>query len=156
VFFSKEENPKVIGTISFDSTYNLETAIVDLTERMFTEIENDLYQIRQIALKELISDKEDFFKFYPNTNPNLIPLIHGEEKKVYILTGPKISGVVIFGNDYLLTFDSNNQPLTKTQLHKNIILVEYGKEDTGNEIEGAMHSHLPETGDFITATDICT
>ncbi len=26
VFFSKGENPKVIGTISFDSTYNVKTA----------------------------------------------------------------------------------------------------------------------------------
>lgn len=24
------------------------------------------------------------------------------------------------------------------------------------EVEGAIHNHLPETGDFITATDICT
>ena len=33
-----------------------------------------------------------------------------------------------------------------------IIPIEYGK----NEVTEAIHSHLPETGDFITATDICT
>ena len=24
------------------------------------------------------------------------------------------------------------------------------------KVEGSMHTHLPETGDFITAADICT
>lgn len=156
VFFSKAENPKVIGTISFDNTYSIETAKTDLTEREFTPTENELYQIRKIALDELNTNTDGLFKFYQNTSPNIIPLINGEEKKVYILTGPKVSGVVIFGNDYLLTFDKNNKLVTKKQLHKNIIPIEYGNEEDGNVIEDAMHNHLPETGDFITATDICT
>lgn len=156
IFFSKAENPKVIGTISFDSTYNVKTAKTDLTERDFTQTENDLFQIRTIALEELNTNSDGLFKFYKNTNPNIIPLINGQEKKVYILTGPQQSGVVIFGNDYLLTFDKNNKLLTKKQLHKNIIPIEYGNKEDGKEVVGAMHSHLPETGDFITATDICT
>ena len=156
IFFSRAENPKVIGTISFDSTYSLKTAKTDLTERDFTQTENDLFQIRTIALEELNTNSDGLFKFYKNTNPNIIPLINGQEKKVYILTGSQQSGVVIFGNDYLLTFDKNNKLLTKKQLHKNIIPTEYGKTEDGKEVVGAMHSHLPETGDFITATDICT
>jgi hypothetical protein len=156
IFFSKAENPKVIGTISFDSTYNVKAAKTDLTERDFTQTENDLFQIRTIALEELNTNSDGLFKFYKNTNPNIIPLINGQEKKVYIFTGPQQSGVVIFGNDYLMTFDKNNKLLTKKQLHKNIIPIEYGKTEDGKEVVGAMHSHLPETGDFITATDICT
>lgn len=156
VFFSKAENPKVIGTISFDSTYTLKSAKIDLTERDFIQTENNLYQIRKIALDELNTNTDGLFKFYQNTNPNIIPLINGKEKKVYVLTGPKNNGVVIFGNDYLLTFDQNNKLVTKKQLHKNIIPIEYGNEEEGKEIEGTMHSHLPETGEFITATDICT
>ena len=56
-----------------------------------------------------------------------------------------------------LTFDKNNKLLDKKQLHKNIIPIYYGdeKEKDTQEIV-AMHSHLPETGHFITATDICT
>lgn len=87
----------------------------------------------------------------------MIPLIIDQEKKVYVITGPTQQGVVIIGNDYLLTFDNNNNVVSKKQLHKNIIPIHYGgKEQEGQQIEGAMHSHLPETGDFITATDICT
>jgi hypothetical protein len=155
IFFSKAENPKVIGTISFDSTYNVKTAKTDFTERDFTTNENDLFIIRKIALSEVNADT--LFKTYKNTNLNFIPLINGNEKKVYVLTGPQQNGVVIFGNDYLLTFDINNKLTLKKQLHKNIIPIYYGeKEEEGKKIEGAMHSHLPETGDFITATDICT
>ncbi len=155
IFFSKSDTPKVIGTISFDSTYNLKSAMTDLSERAFTTYENDIYAIRKIALAEANADT--LFKTYKNTNYNFIPLINGDEKKVYILTGPQQNGVVIFGNDYLLTFDSKNNLLLKKQLHKNIIPVYYGgKEEEGKQMVGAMHSHLPETGEFITATDICT
>jgi hypothetical protein len=155
VFFSKSDNPKVIGTISFDSTYDVMTAKTDLSERDFTSYENDLFVIRKIALSEANSDT--LFKTYNNTNLNFIPVIDGNEKKVYVLTGPQQNGVVIFGNDYLLTFDKNNKLTLKKQLHKNILAINYGgKEEEGKQIEGAIHSHLPDTGDFITATDICT
>ena len=155
IFFSKASTPKVIGTISFDSTYNIKTAITDFTERDFTDNESDLYIIRKIALAELNSDT--LFKSYKNTNFNLIPLIDGTDKKVYVLTGAEQTGVVIIGNDYLLTFDKDNNLTNKKQLHKNIIPLYYaGKEEEEKEVVGAMHTHLPETGDFITATDICT
>jgi len=155
IFFSKSDTPKVIGTISFDRTYNIKKAKIDLSERAFSKNENDIYLIRKIALDEINDDT--LFKTYKNTNLNLIPLINDNEKKVYVLTGPEQSGVVLFGNDYLLTFDNDNKLTSKKQLHKNIIPIFYGeKVEDGKQIEGAMHSHLPETGDFITATDICT
>jgi hypothetical protein len=155
IFFSKADTPKVIGTISFDSTYNTKTAKTEIFEREFTKLESDLYTIRKIALVTINSDT--LFKTYKNTNLNLVPLIDNDEKKVYVLTGPEQNGVVIFGNDYLLMFDTANNLVTKKPLHKNIITINYGsKELEGKEIEGTIHTHLPETGDFITATDICT
>lgn len=153
IFFSKSDNPKVIGTISFDSSYNIKTAKSDLSEREFTTTENDIYAIRKIALYEINSDT--LFKKYNNTDLNLIPLINGNEKKVYVLTGPKKKGVVIFGNDYLLTFDKDNKLILKKQLHKNILPIQIEGKEGGEQI-GAMHNHLSETGEFVTATDICT
>ena len=155
IFFSKGDNAKVIGTISFDSTYNVQTAKSDFAERKFTKTESDLFTIRSIALKTINSDT--VFKTYKNTSLNLIPIISNEEKKVYVLTGPQNNGVVIFGNDDLLTFDNENKLINRKQLHRNIIVTNYGEKiEDGKEIVGAMHTHLPETGDFITATDICT
>lgn len=151
IFFSKGDSPKVIGTISFDSTYNVTTALVEGTERDLTTKELDLFLIRKTALVEIKSDT--LFKTFNNTDLNLIPLIVGDEKKVYVLTGPKNNGYVIIGNDYLLTFNKNNNLIKKKNLHKNIIPIKYMKEE---DSAVTMHTHLPETGDFITATDICT
>ncbi len=155
IFFSNATVPKVIGTISFDRTYDTKTAKADLAEREFTSTEKELYTIRKKAYEEIQTDT--LFKSYNNTNFNLIPLISNNEKKVYVLTGTSRNDVVILGNDYLLTFDKENNVASKKQLHRNIIPVDYGDEKNKDKnVVGAMHSHLPETGDFITATDICT
>lgn len=151
IFFSKGENPKVIGTMDFDTTFKIENAITDLKEREMTKTESDLYEMRTVALKIINSDT--IFKKYNNTSLNLIPLINGKDRRVFVLTGPKKNGVIIFGNDYLLNFDDNNKLLNRKQLHKNILPMEYGGKE---EIVSGIHSHLPETGDFITSTDICT
>jgi hypothetical protein len=154
IFFSKGDEPKVIGTITFDSTYDTQTAVVDLTERTFNENENILHTMREVAIKEMNSDT--LFKTYKNTELNLIPLFDGKERKVYVLTGPKVSGVVIFGNDYLLTFDPENRLKTKKRLHRGIIPVYYNNEDSSKQEIGATHTQLSETGPFMTATDVCT
>ncbi|MEL1241860.1 hypothetical protein [Flavobacterium flavipallidum] len=151
IFFSKEENPKVIGTITFDDSFNINKATTDLANRNFTKNELDYYTLRQNAKKALENDT--LIKSYNNSKLNLIPLISKGERKVYILTGPNVNGVVLLGNDYLLNFDQNNKFLNRKALHKNLIPIQYKKEQT--EVE-TMHNHQAETGDFITATDICT
>lgn len=155
IFFSKTEKPKVLGTMTFDETFNIKTAKTELIERELNQIETELYRIRKTALKTINSDT--IFKQYKNTNLNLIPLIVNGEKKVLVLTGPKNNGVVIFGNDYLMKFDEDDNLIERKRLHKNIIWTEYGEKITeGQEIVAGSHTHLPETGEFITATDVCT
>ncbi len=153
IFFSKGLVPKVIYSITFDSTFNVNSAKVDTIERDFNKIEEDMFVIRSRAY--LAIDGDTLFKSYEKSNFNLVPLISGGERKVYVLTAPKENGVVIFGNDYLLTFDNANNLVSKKRLHKNIISAKYGYED-GKEAVGGFHTHLPETGDFITPTDVCT
>lgn len=155
IFFSKGEKPKVIGTMTFDYTFNVQTAITELDERDFNKTEFELYIIRAKALQTINSDT--IFKQYKKTNLNLIPLISNGEKKVYVLTGPTDNGVIIFGNDYLLNFDKKNNLINRKRLHKNIIWTDFEqKMDDGKVSIGGTHTHLPETGDFMTATDICT
>lgn len=155
VFFSNSDKPKVIGTISFDESFDLNKVSVDLSERRFSKDENEIYIIRALALKEIAADT--LFKSYNNTNLNLIPIINGKEKKVYVLTGPQQNGVVLFGNDYLLTFDKNNKLKKKKQLHNSLIPNYYGDQEQGmKDAVSGIHNHSPETGDYITATDICT
>lgn len=153
IFFSDAEKPEVLGEIQFDTTFNPSTAKVDLERRSFTNLENNLFVIRSKALDELRSDT--MFTRYNNTDFNLIPVIKDGERKVYVLTGTASNGVVLFGNDYLLTFDAENNLLTKKRIHQNLIPVYLNDPDAKNAV-GTIHSHLPETGDFMTATDICT
>jgi hypothetical protein len=151
IFFTNENTPKVLATISFDDTFAIDKAKVDSLERELLPIENDLYIIRQKALAQIRTDT--LYKTYKNTSLNLIPLIEENSKKVYVLTGPKVNGVVIFGNDYLLTFNDAGGLVSTKKLHKSIIPIEY---TASSDKAVTMHSHLPETGDYITASDVCT
>lgn len=153
VFFSKTAKPTVIATIDFEPDYDLATAKFNPQVREFTSEEQSLYEIREIALEEINSDT--LFKAYSNSNLNLIPLISGSEKKVYVLTGPT-NRRVLFGNDYLLTFNKKNKVTSKQSLHNNLIPVDYDTPEQGKSAIITMHSHNARTGDFITATDVCT
>lgn len=151
VFFSKGPSPRVIATVLFDPTFDVEKATIQHIERDFDDMEYDLYSIRQKTLNAVNSDT--LFKIYTNASFNLVPVIRNGEKKVYVMTGPRDAGVVILGNDYLVTFDQNNNIIAKKQLHRNIIPIDF---DTDKKAETTIHSHAGETGDFITPTDICT
>lgn len=151
VFFSKGDRPKIISTITFDDTFDLNKAKIQISEREFTKAEKEIYELRQNALKIVKTDT--LFKFYNNTNYNIIPIIEKKENKVYVLTATQHKNVIIFGNDYLMVFDKKNQLKSAKAIHQNIIPIEYNPE---SNVVSSVHSHLPETGEFITATDICT
>jgi hypothetical protein len=152
VFFSNAQTPQIIATFTFDSAYNVNTAIINSQEREMTKHEVDLLKIREVALTRLSTDK--YFEFYQDMNPNVIPVVDDKGKRVYIVTASKKAGIVVFGNDYLLTFTNDNDLKDQKRLHKNIITLEY-KEDN-SDARWSMHTHTKETGDLITATDICT
>jgi hypothetical protein len=88
IFFS--ETPKVLATISFDSTFNTATAKIDDKQREFSTRELQIYTIRKTALE--IINKDTLFKVYDNTSLNLIPMVENGAKRVYVLSGPKSRG----------------------------------------------------------------
>jgi hypothetical protein len=153
LFYSNTPTPTVLATITFDSTYNINTAQVE-GPRNLTPFEMELYTIRKKALDDIYGG-DSLYRTYKDMNLNLIPIINNGQRKVYVLTGPQKSGVVVFGNDYLLTFDTEGNLTSQKQLHRNIITSPYSA-GSDTEVIGSMHTHLPETGDFITATDVCT
>lgn len=158
VFHSSDSLPTVIATIAFDSTFRAETADLLLEERAFSELETDLYTLRKTALEALFAKVNGLYKFYEGANPNLIPIIHDGEKKIYILTGPTGSDVVLFGNDYLIRFNDENEIVIQEAIREKLIPVYYDsyKREKAKPDEMPMHLNPPEVGDFITPTDICT
>ncbi|KAA2217568.1 hypothetical protein [Chryseobacterium sediminis] len=151
IFFSKQN--KVVATISFPTNYNPDNAKIDLSERDFTPAEMDYFTIRQKALTRINNDT--IFKRYNNTNFNLVPIIKKNSKKVYVLTGASVNNVVIFGNDYLLTFNNKNEIENVEKLHKGIIVHDIGNNSKGADV-GGVHSHVLENWQQMTPTDICT
>ena len=156
VFFSKGNEPVALATTSFGNDFNEKNYKLDTIKRKLSVSEKELISIRQAVVKRMGTDT--IFKYFNNTELNPIPFIKNGIKKVYILTGPKANGVVIFGNDYLISFNKQNDITDIKRLHKNLIAIPYHQAtaDSSKTEQAAVHSHLPETGDFITATDICT
>ncbi|MEO3405092.1 hypothetical protein AAFN85_14385 [Mucilaginibacter sp. CAU 1740] len=156
VFYTREESPKVLATISFGADFNKDNYQLDTTSRAFTPAERELYELKHAA--QIRMTKDTTFKVYKNSALNPVPLIHNGVKKVYVLTGPQVNGVVLFGNDYLLDLDKNNNVTKVSKLHKSLIPA-YFTNTTGDSTKNqaaAMHSHLPEYDEFMTVTDICT
>lgn len=151
IFFSREN--KIIGTIDFPTNYNPQNAKLDLKERDFTPTETEYFTIRQNALARIKTDT--IFKSYKNTSFNIVPLIKKNVKKVYVLTGPSVDNVVIFGNDYLITFNNKNEVKNVEKLHNSMIAQNINDEKIGKTISG-VHSHVIENWQMITPTDICT
>ena len=153
VFTEKSNKPKVLLSFGFDESFDVEKVKIDDKARKATKLELDLLALRQLATIEMETDT--LFQHYSNTAPNIIPLVYNGQRKVIILTGPKVHGVVVIGNDYELLFDEKNQLLSKKAIHQNIIPIEFDPNGVEKE-EFSVHSHLESTGAFITPTDICT
>ncbi|WP_306623045.1 hypothetical protein [Chryseobacterium ginsenosidimutans] len=151
IFFSKDN--KVLATIAFPTNYNPKNAKLDLKERDFTPVETEYFTIRQNALARI--KKDTIFKVYKNTSFNIVPIIKNKLKKVYVLTGPSVDNVVVFGNDYLITFDNKNEVKHIEKLHNSMITQNVSDEKVGKTISG-IHSHVIENWQTITPTDICT
>jgi len=120
LFFDKDPSPNVLATIAFNDSFVVEAAEVNSNSRKLNTLETDYYTIRQKALA--LAQNDTLFKVYNNTNLNFIPVVAGSSKKVYVLTGPSVTGVVVFGNDYLIEFDKKNSIISKKALHKTLYL----------------------------------
>ena len=151
-FYDQQEPPQVLVSLAFDTSFSPAVAISDYTPRPLTEQESRLTQLRENGIAALQQDTS--LRSYENTSFNLVPLVYQGEAKMYVLTGPQVTGVVVFGNDYLVTFDAADQATGVRKLHQNIIPVEYEKD--GKPTSESIHSHTEQTGALMTPTDICT
>ena len=156
VFFDRSTPTRTICTFTFSENFSNENTTMNFDARALTKNEKELVAIRKVALENMQTNKDDFYTFYKDCSPNLVPLKNGKNKKVYIITAPTVEGVVILGNDYLLTFNKKNGLKSRKALHQNLISIPYQDTENGEERASTMHSHSKKTGELITATDICT
>jgi hypothetical protein len=154
IFFNQADSSKIIARIVFDSIPVPTPVSIDTVLHSASEKELDLIQIRQDALRRVQKNEGEFFSFYQKTSYNFIPFIEAAERKVFILTGPQVSNVVVIGNDYLLTYNSSNEFLKKEKLHNSLLTFPYKSDDPEKPMTVTMHSHVVTP--LITSTDICT
>lgn len=95
--------------------------------------------MRQTAVGYMRTDT--IFKGYKNTTLNHVPIIEKNASRVYVLTGTSLHGVVIFGNDYLISFDKDNKVSSAEQLHKSIIPAYFSRDSTNVQLQ-SMHTHI--------------
>ena len=130
------------------------TAKVDVEPKALLSDEMDLYQMKKAALQLLSSDA--LFDASVKSTTQIYPLIKDGLKKVYILPEQTRAQEVVFGNDYLITFHSDNTVNTKVKIHPSSVSVKFREEGVNtNEPMREQHSHFPETGDLFTVTDVC-
>ena len=154
IYFKRSNPQQIVGTYKFDSLPNPNSLVVDTTLRESVGIEKDLIAIRTDALIRLNQNEDEFFSFYENTSLNIIPISYKKTKSVYVITAPQISGVLLLGNDYLLSYDKSNELESKIKLHNTIIQFQTKAQDSVKQILETYHSHV--NTDYITPTDICT
>jgi hypothetical protein len=154
IFFSRFDANKILIRYQFDKIPKPEPISIDTLSQNATELEKSLIAIRQDARDRASKNLDSFFTYYENTSLNFIPLIKGNEKKVFVLTGPQLSGVVLIGNDYVLDYDKKNTFKNKSKIHNSILQFPYESENKESPIETTYHSHV--LTDFISSTDICT
>lgn len=154
IFYSLKGGTKVLARYQFsDISYQLPIS-VDIHHPQPTEQEKELIILRTKTNHLLETNSDRFFSFYNNTSMNLIPVVTPTEKKVYLLTGPKVTGVVLLGNDYVLTFNKKNELIKKEKLHNTLISIPSKELNKGKEVISTMHSHV--VSPYMTVTDICT
>jgi len=147
VFFERDNPSRIVVRFEFDKFPQRNPIRVDTLNQIATSQETNLIAMRQDAVQRVSENENGFFVFYENTSFNFIPLIQGRQRRVFILTAPTVSGVVLLGNDYLLTYNSRNRFRRKERLHNS--LIQFPTEGTAT-----FHSHV--LSDLITSTDIGT
>lgn len=153
VIFSDGESPVVLATLYFSDQPAIERIIIDTVSRIFTAFEQDVFNIKKQAQQQIVADR--LFRKEENTNWSIIPLVDFNSKRVYVFAGSSVNGTIVFGNDYLLLYDQENHLLSASQLHQNIIPLNY-RLDNDDEPITTVHNHSGCAASFLTATDICT
>jgi hypothetical protein len=154
LMYTGGNTPKVVFCATFPDVFSTQAPVISGEGRNLTTSEKELHRMRLNAEAEVRSNP--MFNMYSNTNFNIVPMIWKGEKKVYVLTGPTTSENVIFGNDYLITCDAAGKVKKTSRIHASIIPVPATGKPGDDKTVATLHTHLPETGDYITVTDVCT
>ncbi|MBK7763752.1 MAG: hypothetical protein IPI46_10335 [Bacteroidetes bacterium] len=154
VYYVDGSKPKAIAIFTCDSSFDKSKIVSDFTVRELNSQEKTLASIKQAAME--LASKDASFTKPENSSFSFIPMLENGIKKVIILCLSNKPGIVIFGNDYEIRFNNDNEVTDKKQIHPNQLIAKYGEEaEAGSNPDGTSHIHFPQTGELMTSTDVC-
>lgn len=154
VFYSGGKESKVLGSVLFDGSFDSDKSVVDIIEREINVQEAQLIKLRKNALT--IISNVSLFSLPEHATFSVIPVVENNSNKVYVISVSTKEGVVMFGNDYLLSFDEKYNLTEKNSFHKNQASVTFDKNAGTANDNGSNHMHLAEKGEMVSSTDIAT
>ncbi|WP_299780015.1 hypothetical protein [uncultured Formosa sp.] len=155
IFFSRFNSDEILIRYEFDSIPKPQPTTIDTVNTKASDLEKSLISIRQDARNRAYTNNTDsFFSFYENAALNFIPIITDKESHVFVITGPQVSGIILLGNDYKLSYDKKNKFTKKEKIHNTILQFPYTSGNKEKPTISTIHSHI--TSKYISSTDICT
>ena len=154
IFFSRFDPNRILVRYEFDSIPKTKPIQIDTMNHIASDVESSLIAIRQDASDRASLNEDEFFSFYENTALNFIPVINNSGRNVFVLTGPQVSGIVLIGNDYKLSYNAKNEFMKKEKIHNSILQFPYTSSNKDKPTISTIHSHV--VTDVISSTDICT
>lgn len=149
VFYSGTKDPIALGTIHFGKDPDPNNAVAYTDERPLIEEERVYHQMRCSTLDLLRSS--DSISVPKGVSLNIVPVIAGGERKVYLLPATSAEGVLMLGSDYIIYFDEKLNITNADRLHNR--LLEFHAE---SHEAVSTHTHISERSPFMTATDLCS
>ena len=156
IFWNENDSFHIQLELNFDSIAGEASATSIELKREADHYEKELIQLRQAAFHDVLEDSEEFYELFEGISLNLIPVIENGRKGVFIITGPRSDDEILFGNDYLLRFNSRNQLKSRVKLHESLVTIPFNENTGTNNNRTTFHSHASKKTQLISSTDICT
>lgn len=132
-----------------------QTIVVD-SIRPISDVENEMFQRKQMILREAVNKYGAELSFAPESfgDPNVDIICYSDKlTRLYFLQGTILHDLIPFGNDYSIDFDESLKPIAFRRYHSSLIQCPT-KDEKGNVAQMTWHSHLKDNP-YITPTDIC-
>ena len=150
-YTSRDKNP-VLASVMVNKSMEDSTLQGEWNARALLPVEDELIQARKAAVK--VCEDSAAFPLPEGTRFVFIPLKGDAEDMVYILTEPVSRHEVVFGNDFMLRFDSKKNLSAKMPLHKNMSSIPFDPDAGNANNSNSSHTMIPAAGDLVTSTDI--
>lgn len=156
IFYSPDDPFLIMASVKYDSIILPPLGQFSSVKRRATPLEMDLIKLRQDVSTAINLNADKFYTTVTGTNLNIVPIISGERREVYVVTAINSGEYIVFGNDYYHSYGNNLKLISRRKLHPQPMPVSSNLKVEKGDREITMHKHIEGYPELITETDICT